>query len=348
MKHETTDDRCPGVLRPFLADDGAIVRLRRPGGRWPVSLLRQVHGLAAEYGSPVLQLTSRANVQVRGLPDPLPAAFVEQIDALGLLPSTTHERVRNIIAAPTPDLDRLVTDVDAALRDAPDLAALSGRFVFLLDDAAGHLLNAPFDLGYQLTSDGGRLWCAGQTRRCAPENAAGELVRLASVFLATRPDRSVWNITPDADAVLDGFTATDAPTAGPLTSGPGPDGTVAAVPLGLLQGTHLDALPGDADVVVTPWRSLVVRGSVDPDALAAAGLDTHPDSVWSRLTACVGAPYCRRTDTPTIDLATKAAHGADTSLERTHVVGCDRACGKPTEAHRLVVAPRGVEDILHR
>ena len=77
-----------------------MVRLRLPGGRVPVRTLRRLSDLSTAYGNGVLQLTSRAGLQLRGLPDPLPEAFVDAVAATGLLPSTTHERVRNIVASP--------------------------------------------------------------------------------------------------------------------------------------------------------------------------------------------------------------------------------------------------------
>lgn len=77
-------DQCPGVLRPFLADDGAIVRVRIPGGHVRVGTLSALVLLAGSYAAPVLQFTSRGNLQMRGLPDPLPDAVVERIrDQIG-------------------------------------------------------------------------------------------------------------------------------------------------------------------------------------------------------------------------------------------------------------------------
>ena len=62
------------------------------------------------------------------------------------------------------------------------------------------------------------------------------------------------------------------------------------------------------DVVVTPERSIVVRtlrdGADLPSAtrhLRGAGFVTEPGSARARFSACVGAPYCRRTDVSTLD-----------------------------------------------
>lgn len=43
-------DRCPGLLRPHTAADGALVRLRLPGGAATAALLRGIAAAAARHG----------------------------------------------------------------------------------------------------------------------------------------------------------------------------------------------------------------------------------------------------------------------------------------------------------
>ncbi|MFD1052447.1 hypothetical protein ACFQ1S_46105, partial [Kibdelosporangium lantanae] len=72
-------------------------------------------------------------IQIRGLP---PGAEVELADRLwrvGLLPSVTHERVRNIIASPLGDDQHLVDALDRAICAEPTLARLPGRFLVTVD-----------------------------------------------------------------------------------------------------------------------------------------------------------------------------------------------------------------------
>ena len=79
MAGVTRADRCPGVLRPHLAVDGAVVRIRVPGGQTTGVALGSLSRIAREFGSGDLQLTSRAGIQLRGLPDPLPTGFVAAV-----------------------------------------------------------------------------------------------------------------------------------------------------------------------------------------------------------------------------------------------------------------------------
>ena len=53
---------------------------------------------ATRFGSPAMELTSRGNIQIRGITDT--QAVADAVAAAGLLPSPTHERVRNIVASP--------------------------------------------------------------------------------------------------------------------------------------------------------------------------------------------------------------------------------------------------------
>ena len=114
-------DRCPGVLRPHLAADGAMVRIRIPGGQTTGTALARLGELAQSYGSGLLQLTSRGSVQIRGLPEVLPDLLADGIAAAGFLPSPSHDRVRNIVATPLTglsgghaDLRGMITALDQA------------------------------------------------------------------------------------------------------------------------------------------------------------------------------------------------------------------------------------------
>ncbi|GII29313.1 precorrin-3B synthase [Planotetraspora mira] len=145
-------DACPGALQVHTAADGGLARIRVPGGAVSVAQLRELAACADELGSGVIELTSRANVQVRGLESA--PAFAERMAAAGLLPSDTHERVRNIIASPLSgrsgstllDVRPLVAALDLALCARPRLAQLSGRFLFALDDGTGDVTGLGADV----------------------------------------------------------------------------------------------------------------------------------------------------------------------------------------------------------
>ncbi|WP_245617275.1 cobalamin biosynthesis protein CobG [Knoellia subterranea] len=353
-------DRCPGLLRPFLADDGALVRLRMPGGRVAPSVLSEVVAIAERFGAPVVQMTSRGNLQVRALPSPLPPAFVEAIEATGLLPSATHERVRNVVAAPLArELDGMVAAFDAALVADPVLARLPGRFLFAFSDASGSVLSERWDIAYQqFSADSGVVYAGGLASEVALGDAVPAMIDAARRFVEIAPE-GAWNVRDLPPTLLpDLLPSWDTPREAPkrpnrairrpLRPGVvGPD-VVAGVPLGMLTRQHVAAFAEvagpDAPAVVTAWRSVVVRdGAARVDVLRDAGLVIEAAGPWSRLSACVGAPSCRRTTVPTLDLARSAAELVAArrlpSTQDVHVVGCERRCGTGVSDHVLVAPP---------
>ncbi|MFI7134363.1 precorrin-3B synthase [Nonomuraea sp. NPDC050153] len=193
-------DACPGALQVHEAADGPMARVRLPGGAISPVRLRELAACAADLGSGVIELTSRANVQVRGLRSP--AAFAERIAAAGLLPSAAHERVRNIVASPLGgrtgllDPQPLVEALDRALCGRPRLAGLPGRFLFAVDDGGGDMLA----LGADVTFIDGRLLLAGVDAGLAvrADAAAGRMVAAAEAFLDEREsaaaDGGAWRI----------------------------------------------------------------------------------------------------------------------------------------------------------
>lgn len=142
LRREPAADSCPGVFDPHPAADGAVARIRLVGGRLRPDQLQVLASLAAEHGDGHIDLTGRGNLQLRGIGDVDIAA--QAIAAVGLVPSSTHERVRNIgVSALTgrvggvADLWPLADELDRSLRADPGLAGLSARFLFGLDDGHG-------------------------------------------------------------------------------------------------------------------------------------------------------------------------------------------------------------------
>ena len=337
-----------------------MVRLRLPGGRVSASTLVRLVELATAYGNGIVQLTSRAGLQLRGLADPLPGAFVAAVAATGLLPSTTHERVRNIVASPLTGLhgglanvSGLTRALDLGLTSEPTLADLPGRFLFVLDDGRGDVIDLRFDLAYQAAGPDRGHVLAGSSHygvAVTTAEAVPTLLRLTHAFADARRTTRAWHVAelPDLPGWADQLGLRPVPgTHGSVGVPLGRLGHVAsvAVPLARLTTAHAEAVAevATADIVITPWRGLVIPGGADRlDHLAASGLVIDDDAAWAQLSACVGLPACAKSRIDTVTAA-EALVATGRPLPRTHLAGCERRCGAPTEEHYDLVAPTMAE-----
>lgn len=359
-------DRCPGLLTPHRAEDGLLVRLRVPGGQTSVAALVELSRIAQTYGEGSLQLTSRANLQIRGIdPDRLEAMTLE-VMAAGFLPSFTHERVRNVVASPLTglvpggqaDVRSLVAALDAALCADPALAELPGRFLFVLDDGRGDVVSLGFDLGLQVVSSDTVLVLvggAGHGFTVPLSHAVPTLIALAHRFLAVRAtlEPPPWHvrevdlslIAPDARPVA--VTVTDSVH---LALGAVGGAASVSVPLSLLTPAQMTGLTGvrpEGPVVITPWRGLVVPGAgAELDRLAAAGFVVNEASAWAGVTACIGSPGCAKSAIDTQATAAGLVSRLGARRPRVHLVGCARRCGAPAESHVDLVAPASIDAAL--
>lgn len=272
----TRRDRCPGVLRPWPADDGALVRVRLVGGRVTSGALRALSQVARRHGDGDLHVTGRANLQLRGLPledGGLPAPVVAEVEATGLLPSRTHELARNVLCSPLTglrggraDLRSLLADLDRRLCEDPALAALPGRFCFVLDDGRGDLHDAPADLGLVALDDERaqlRVGRDGWGEVVALGDAVPAVLGLARRFLADRGEgpTAPWHV----DELPAPWAATGVPDPAALVaSAPLPhDDTHVEAPGGVLTPALVEQLAARSDgLVVTPWRGVVVEAAL--------------------------------------------------------------------------------------
>jgi precorrin-3B synthase len=347
----TETDRCPGVLAVHQAADGGLARVRLPGGWLSGQQLDVLRVAAAELGDGRLELTSRANVQIRGLDARGPRELSDRLFAAGLLPSIAHERVRNILASPLSGLDEesrydvlpVALALDRELCARPGLADLPGRFLFALDDGRGDLADVRADVAVRALDDQSAVLTLGNRGARVPWAEVPELMLAAAeAFLSVRDQE--WRVAevPDGEQqILErvGLTADDAldPSTTRVTAGVHGTALVVTVPLGSLTQAQAAALAGAAGGVrVTPWRSVVVPATAT--GLEDVGLVTTPDSVWEGVTACAGKPGCAKA---LADVRADAARLMPTFARdgrRVHWAGCGRRCGKPAGGFVDVVA----------
>jgi precorrin-3B synthase len=361
MPRTRAEDACPGTLGLHQAADGALARVRLPGGIIGPAQLAALASASSRFGSGTLELTARGNVQIRRITDP--AAVVKTIAGAGLLPSPTHERVRNIVASPLSgrlgglvDVRGWVAELDAAIRAQPALASLPGRFWFCLDDGRGDVSGLGADVGVHPLGDEAALLLAGRDSgvRLPTDDAVATLVAIAMRFVEVRG--KAWRVAelddpgvlvPGAASSAQRFGGDTAPPVGWLRQDDGRVALGAVVPLGVLPARVAQYLAViDAPLVVTPWRSVLVCDLDDAAAdtalqvLAPLGLVFDENSPWLSISACVGSPGCAHS---AADVRADAAAAAQTgaALTRRHFVGCERACGSPPTGAVLVATAAG-------
>ncbi|AMR66461.1 precorrin-3B synthase [Aquipseudomonas alcaligenes] len=158
---------CPGLWRVVPARDGGICRVKLPGGLLTSVQARAVAEAARLYGSGVLELTNRSNLQLRGVRDECQAPLVQHLLAAGLGPrNPAADDVRNLLLSPAAGRDRsahldtrpLAGRLLALLESTPELHALSAKFALQLDGGeALAMLDHPHDLWLSVLPGGTHL-----------------------------------------------------------------------------------------------------------------------------------------------------------------------------------------------
>ncbi len=132
---------CPTLMNPMPSGDGWLARLKPRGATLSVEQAKTIAQLATAHGNGQIDLTSRANLQIRGLTPESAVGFAEMAIVCGLAASDPQaERIRNILASPLGADDRqaefdshaVANELETLLQDRT-LAALPDKFGILVD-----------------------------------------------------------------------------------------------------------------------------------------------------------------------------------------------------------------------
>lgn len=344
---------CPGALRPMMSGDGLVVRVRPRGGRISPAQAAGIAAAARAHGNGLIDLSGRANVQLRGVTESSHPALMTDLTALGLIDADLRaETRRNVIVTPFADTatDTLAENLHAALADAPDLP---GKFGFILDcGPAPVMASTSADIRFERAADGGLLLRADGMELGAPvtwDDAAARAMELAHWFA-------------DAGGISNGrgrmaaliargkrpeghLAATLAPA--PAITPPGPglvaNGALVAFEFGQMEAETFARLGALGPLRITPWRMILIEGlAALPDL---PGLITDPANPLLRVFACTGAPGCVQAAAPTRPLARALAPllGPGKVL---HVSGCAKGCACPMKTPLTVVATAHGYDLV--
>jgi precorrin-3B synthase len=133
---------CPGALRPMQSGDGLVVRIRPRSGKLSPHELRVHADAARHFGNGHIDLTRRANLQLRGVSEASLPPLHDVIASLGLLDdSPDGEAVRNVMLNPLAGMDPAEVldargvgrELERRLASEKALWALPSKFGFIVD-----------------------------------------------------------------------------------------------------------------------------------------------------------------------------------------------------------------------
>lgn len=359
---------CPGALRPMMSGDGLVMRLRPRFARFTRAQVLGICTAAARHAAGLIDFTSRANLQVRGVAEADWPRLLEWFGELGLLDADVRlESRRNLLLTPDwvagDDTERITAELLARLGELPELPAKVG---FAIDaGAAPRLRDASADFRIERAVQGELILRADGRATGATLPAGGEadaLIALAHWFAdsgGNAAGRMVRHGAPLPEWA--NGNAAPAPAAPALGSGVHPLGLVCGLPFGQVRAADLAQAMHDSGahaLRITPWRRVLFEG-----ALADAASRLAPE--WSaaaaaeragwRVEACAGAPFCVQASVPTrplalqlLDLARRGRLGTPQksgAIRTVHVSGCAKGCVHPAAAAICLTGRSGAFDL---
>lgn len=340
---------CPGALRPMPSGDGLVTRIRPPLGRLTPQQAEAIAKAAQAHGNGIIDLSARANLQLRGVTEASHPRLIDDLGAHGLIDRDVEtESLRNLIVTPFRDAETtaLADALTAALTRMPKLPA---KFGFALDTGPRPVLTqASADIRVERAADGQLILRPdGHALGQPVTDLATDAIALADWFIVhggVTDGRGRMAALIARGAIPEGCNV--APAMPLPTPRPGlhRDGALLALAFGQMRAETLTALSAlGHEIRPTPWRMLFLLGATTLPAIP--GLITDPADPILRITACTGAPACPQALGETRRLARALAPHLPAG-QALHLSGCAKGCAHPGASPLTVTASDTGYDLI--
>ena len=338
---------CPGALRPMQSGDGLVVRLRVPLGRLTPIQTREIARLSQACGDGMIDLSARANLQLRGVQADTYPELMDGLRALYLIDAdVATEARRNIVLTPfwaqQDESHRVALDLHDALAE-PNAPDLPSKFGFAVDCGDSPMLSqVSADIRIERGHKG--LICRADDAEAGcpvtAETAAQAALSLAHWFAQTggvvegrgRMAAHIARVGAPPDATMRPLPASAQAHLGATAAG-----RLVGLAFGQTTAQDFARLAEVGPLRLTPWRMILIEGAAASGTLP--GFITAPTDPRRNISVCTGAPGCRQGLSSTRDVAAEIARALPAAQNRSlHISGCAKGCAHPTPADITLTA----------
>lgn len=345
---------CPTLFRPMGTGDGLLCRIKPFLSRITSEQAHFIANAATEYGNEHINLTQKANLQLRGFTQAGIDQLIPKAIHEGLLsPSQNQEEKRNILVSPLmdfdatchPDTKKLAHIVHELLSENEHIHALSGKFSIIIDGGGVFpltSLNVDINIRAYQKKWIIQLGHMQQGIPCTTQTVQQIILHIIHYCMQHDIKRLISNKEASAYLQQTDYPIIDYQTQAintlPSIGVIKPLGLHIGIPFGLLTAQNLHDLGnvatcyGKSILCLTPWRSIVLPHCSIESLPYLSDFITTNDDPRLHIILCPGYPACSKGQQNILQDVHAFLPIWKNQQTYLHISGCAKGCAFPQEA----------------
>ena len=344
---------CPSTLIPMKSGDGLLIRIKPPFSRLTSRQAQTIAMLSERYGNGFLDITNRANLQIRGLSQNTYPLMLKGLQDIGIAEKNEVPDRINLVLCPFIPYQSIGWRCAKMLYDsAGDFPNLPVKFGFAIDcGRKRYLSDISADIRIEKDNSNKLLirfdgcekgyvssektfisdilealnWFSSSQKKELPYKRMHQLlmnIDVPDIYAKTKPQENKKSLNP-------GFEE---------------DRQVISIPFGQLKANQLLQLAdGSQEIIFSVNRCLIIDKI---PKLSGEFIKTKNDLRYN-VTACTGMPGCASASINTKRLALKLSESELIQFDKSyHLSGCKKGCALQTKSDICIVGENGSYNLL--